>query len=71
MKVIFQNTANTSVFEEVVQKHCKNTAFCICGVVKVMQIAVFWLRWLFLVLQNIVNTDVSALFWGCERRKTS
>ena len=23
MQVIFQNTVNTSVFEEVVQKHCK------------------------------------------------
>ena len=23
MKVIFQNTVNTSVIEEVVQKHCK------------------------------------------------
>ena len=23
MQVILQNTANTSVFEEVVQKHCK------------------------------------------------
>ena len=39
MQVIFQNTVN-------------NTAFCICGVVKVAQIAVFWLRWLFLVLQK-------------------
>ena len=52
MPVIFQNTVTTSVFEEVVQKHCKNTAFCICGVVKVAQIAVFWLRWLFFVLQK-------------------
>ena len=55
MQEIFQNTVNTSVFEEVVQKHCKIQhfdAFCICGVVKVAQIAVFWLRWLFFVLQK-------------------
>ena len=53
MQVIFQNTVNTSVFEEVVQKHwVGNTAFCRCGVVKVTQIAMFWLRWFFLILQK-------------------
>ena len=70
MQVIFQNTVNTSVFEEVVSKTLYNTAFCRCGVVKVTQIAVFWLRFGFFdVAQHIANTDVSALFWGCERRK--
>ena len=52
MQVIFQNTVNTSVFEEVVQKHCKIQHFACVVVVKVTQIAVFWLRWLFLVLQK-------------------
>ena len=52
MHVFAQNAVNIGVFEEVVQKHYKNTAFWTCCVVKVSQIAVFLLRWLFWLLQE-------------------
>ena len=52
IQVIFQNTVNTSVFEEVVQKHCQIQHFADVVFVKVTQIAVFWLRWFFLMLQK-------------------
>ena len=68
MHVFAQNAVNIGVFEEVVQKHCKNTAFWTCCVVKMSQIAVFLLRWLF--CKNIVNTNVLARFWGSEGEKT-
>ena len=69
MHVFCQNTANTSVFEELVQKHCKMYHFGHVAV-KVSQIAVFLLRWLFWLFQNIVNTNVLARFWGSEGEQT-
>ena len=55
MHVFSQNTVNTSVFEKVVQKHCKIQHFghvVLRNVAKVSQIAVFLLRLLFWVLHK-------------------
>ena len=64
-----KNTVNTSVFWEVVQKHCKKQRFGPVVLPKLANSGVFATCAFLVVAKNIVNTTVLARFGGFRVRK--